>query len=177
MNMIGKLEGGKALVLLDATELRDLQAVARWAGRIADDAGVTPALPGQAPAESAATKTHKAPRHKEAQERKPKAPSATATCRVCGKPLANTRFGRKTCEGACTMQYRRDYGREKWRQKHGVKHPRGPRVPRAGKRDPAPPKLDPIDPPNPSDPSLTDEQRKALRLEMIRRSAERTAGK
>lgn len=92
---------------------------------------------------------------------KPDKSKTSRPCAWCRKPLpANSNLNRKTHVGKCTELYRRKQGRESWRKRHGCKNPR----------------QNLIEPPkqtiNPADPNLTDEQRLAARLEIIKRSAQ-----
>lgn len=88
---------------------------------------------------------------------------ASRVCAYCKKPLPKDASPlTKTHKGECKKQYGRDYARKHWREKS-----------RKSARTKAAPAAEVPSTLNPADPTLTDEQRKAARLEVIRRAAEK----
>jgi hypothetical protein len=96
----------------------------------------------------------KAVRAKKTTLRNPTAEKGVRFCLTCKKPIKGTA---KTHHGKCKKLYAREYARNHYREKHGIKTP-------------APVVVTGL---NPADPTLTDEQRSAARLELIKRSAEK----
>jgi hypothetical protein len=86
------------------------------------------------------------------------APTQKRVCLTCFKPMDKSYSpAAKTHKGTCKQLYARKYAREHYREKYG-------------KSVPASPAIAPV---NLADPLLTNEQRMAARLEMIKRSAEK----
>lgn len=91
------------------------------------------------------------------------AKSGVRLCVICEKPLPkNCSPLRAVHAGECLKLQNRKRAADSWRKKHG-------------KTAPVKVAAEPVIPPtlNPADPTLTDEQRKAARLELIKRAAEK----
>jgi hypothetical protein len=91
---------------------------------------------------------------------------AVRECAICGKPLPKDASPlAKTHKGKCNVQYAREYARQRYRDQSGKITP-------AKASMPLPKRMPGI---NPADPLLTDEERKAARLELIKLAAQRHA--
>lgn len=166
MKIIGKMEGGAVLVEMEAAEIESLQAIASWVYSAKSSS------PAQEPERRAADAFAGLPARevkpvraeKPVKARAPVAVTLTGKrlCAYCHKPLALDAYKLAKCHpGDCLKAYNRDRARAAWRAKHAVKNPRGPRA----EKPPAPAA-------NPSDPMLSDEERKAARLALIKSRAE-----
>lgn len=146
MKIIGKMEGGAVLVEMNRQEIVCLVDNAEVIQRILRPL-VAPAAP--APVDKVTAQT--------ARKAKPvkaaKAAPAGKLCAECGKPMTGSqRGGRKTCGDVCRKKRDAKFAREKYRLKMG--------------------KMLPAPAANPSDPMLSDEERKAARLALIKSRAE-----
>jgi hypothetical protein len=142
MKIIGRTEAGARLVEISTSELIEINAAAQTLNGISLGLGIVIPNP-PAPEEQPAKPVNKKPkrpgtiRHLITKERK---------CLWCEKPLpANANPRMKTHKGECNTMFCREYARNHWREKQGVKKetvlPSG----------------------NPANPALTDEQRQKLK--------------
>jgi len=127
-------------------------------------------IPAPVPAPVVAVETWPAAVVRPARAKAPRAHKAKAgnkarrLCIWCKKPLPEGVSPlTKTHEGACKREYARKYARELYQKKHGDQKPVATVL------------LDQGETPNPSDPMLSDEKRKAARLEIIKRAAAKHA--
>jgi hypothetical protein len=174
MRIIGRLEDGARLVAFAPTELN---ALVEWAAIVSASMPIATVLAsGPAPAETAArsipsTKTEiravtGAATGKKSEKEK-------RLCAWCGKGLpAKYSPIAKTHMGECTKLYRRKLGRESWRKNHGVKNPHKNLAEPASAPGPTTERRNALAV-NPSDPGLSDAERQAARLAMIKASAEK----